>query len=126
MDEIRRWITLCEAKGPGAVKREFNQWLSQFNATSGPVWVDIVITGSNEITIESVTSEQKNRGFGNQAMTMLCALADKYHVSLTLQPVSYADYGNEADVGGLPIDDLIKWYKKFGFELNHETGQMTR
>lgn len=104
---------------------EFRQWLDQFNQQAGPVHVDIVGRGSTA-TIESVTSENKNQGHASKVMAKLCELADKHAVTLTLQPVSYADHGEESAEGGLGMDDLIRWYEKFGFELNYDTGFMTR
>lgn len=110
-----------EAWGPFI--QEFRRWLDQFNQTSGPVHVDIVGRGTTA-TIESVTSENKNQGHASKVMTKLCELADKNGVSLTLQPVSYTDYGETE--GGLGMDDLIMWYEKFGFELDYDTGWMKR
>jgi hypothetical protein len=119
--DLRRWMRLMESWRPFI--REFRHWLDHFNQAAGPVYVDIIGSGTTA-TIESVTSENKNQGHASKVMAMLCELADKNGMTLTLQPVSYADYG-EAE-GGLGMDDLIMWYEKFGFELDTNTGWMTR
>jgi hypothetical protein len=101
----------------------FRNWLTDFNRSAGPVHVDIVGSGS-AATLESITSERKHQGYASQVMTQLCELADQYGVTIQLQPVSYADYGNAE--GGLSMDALIMWYEQYNFELDFESGWMRR
>ena len=122
MNDMRQWMQLFESAS--GLVTDFKRRLDRFNQRGGPVWVDLVPTGANEVTIESITSENRKQGFGNEVMKMLCTMADQYHVTLKLQPVSYADYGEAP--GGLGMDDLIMWYERFGFEMDYQTGFMYR
>jgi len=78
---------------------------------------DIVVTGNNTVSLEHISVETRGIGMGKAVMTFLCDLADQHGVTLTLQPVSQ---------GGLPQDELVSFYVKFGFDFIEGDNVMVR
>lgn len=71
----------------------------------------------NSVYIEHIRSlpEFKNKGYASKLLKRLVDLADKMNVRLTLHPQPTDNQGQ-----GLSMDDLINWYKRYGFEYPDE------
>jgi GNAT superfamily N-acetyltransferase len=71
----------------------------------------------NGIYIEHIRSlpQFKNKGYASKLLRRLTDLADKMIIRLTLHPQLTDSQGQ-----GLPKDDLINWYKRYGFEYPDE------
>lgn len=70
----------------------------------------------DEVEVDSLWIDPEHRGNGeaSRALRMLCALADKYGITLSLAPVPTDD-----ETPGLDSDDLRGFYRRCGFEWNH-------
>ena len=77
----------------------------------------ILQIGFNNIYIEHIRSlpEFKNKGYASRLLKRLIDLADKMSVRLTLHPQPTDNRGQ-----GLSMDDLINWYKRYGFNYPDE------
>jgi len=76
-----------------------------------------LVVSFNVIYIEHVRTlpEFKNKGYASRLLKRLVDLADKMNVRLTLHPQPTDNQGQ-----GLSTDDLIDWYKRYGFEYPDE------
>ena len=68
-----------------------------------------------ELSIIVVQFDNRNSGHGSEFMKRFIELADQDHVDIFLTPDdSYSQKGE------MNKSQLIKWYKKFGFEKKHK------
>lgn len=75
----------------------------------GEAVVEVYTDGANGIRLSDITSNTP--GHGTKAMQLLCDLADKHKVTITLYAKGYAD---------TPSSKLVEWYKRFGFVVDEE------
>ena len=87
----------------------------------------VFIEASNiggRLWIGGITSTEKGVGNATKAMGEVCKIADKYNVIISLQPLPYGK-----DPKRLNTDQLIAFYKKFGFKFEEgeeDFGDMER
>ncbi len=62
------------------------------------------------VHLSSISSTNRKLGFASEAMKRLCAMADKYGVTMTLMA---KPFGTGKDT--LKVTALRSWYRKFGF-----------
>lgn len=75
----------------------------------------VFIEASNingRLWIGGITSIEKGVGNATKAMSEVCKIADKHNVIVSLQPLPYGK-----DPKRLNADQLIAFYKKFGFKF---------
>jgi hypothetical protein len=61
--------------------------------------------------ITMISSATKNKGNATKALNEFLKLADKYKIEIRIEP---AKFGKDKDA--MSTEQLIEWYKKFGFE----------
>lgn len=87
----------------------------------------VFIEASNiggRLWIGGITSTEKGVGNATKAMSEVCKIADKHNVIISLQPLPYGK-----DPKRLNKDQLIAFYKKFGFKFEEgeeDFGDMER
>lgn len=69
----------------------------------------------NYVEIVNIYSDVQGGGKGTEAMKLICELADRYGVTLTLGVQNETD--DEYEEGDPSEDVLVEWYYRFGFEL---------
>jgi hypothetical protein len=113
-DELKRWMTLCEAnhwgKGPAAkFLNAFGAWERKHSAIMDKVHLELEKHGEATVYIDMIMVldvADRNKGLGNTVMSVLTELADKYAITLTLVPTA-----QDEDTPNLP-----RWYRGFGFD----------
>lgn len=73
------------------------------------------------IHISSILSSESNKGMGGFVMKILCNLADKHGVKMTLAPQRFG-----TRKGDMSTPMLKKWYTKLGFKTARGTDEMVR
>ena len=56
-----------------------------------------------------VPSTEQKKGTGSRAMKLLCEYADQHQLRIYLQP---------SDIYGVPLEVLVRFYKRFGFRYS--------
>jgi hypothetical protein len=77
---------------------------------------NVMIEVSNwdkRLWISSLLSLEKGMGNASKVMAMICKIADKYKVTMALDPSPYGKDPNK-----LNYDQLVQFYKKFGFKFD--------
>jgi hypothetical protein len=62
--------------------------------------------------ISTLQSLEKGMGNATKVMQIICKIADKYGVTVALDPLPYGKDPNK-----LNYDQLVQFYKKFGFQF---------
>jgi hypothetical protein len=62
--------------------------------------------------ISTLQSLEKGQGNATTVMNAMCRIADKYNVTMALDPSPYGKDPNK-----LNYDQLVQFYKKFGFKF---------
>ena len=62
--------------------------------------------------ISTLQSLEKGQGNATTVMNMMCRIADKYNVTMALDPSPYG-----TDPNKLNYNQLVQFYKKFGFKF---------
>jgi hypothetical protein len=70
--------------------------------------------------LQSIRALERRQGAGGRAMLRLCAIADKHHVAMHLDPKPFGKFPDAMKQGRLE-----KFYQKYGFVKQRE-GYMTR
>jgi len=88
---------------------------------------NVIIEVSNwdkRLWINTLQSLEKGKGHATEVMKMLCKIADKYNVTMALDPLPYSK-----DPNRLNQQQLVQFYKKFGFSFEEgedDFGDMER
>lgn len=106
---MREFINLIESAQEGSpadlLTDEFYDAMQQ-SGLSGHVEVSLGETDDRTVDLISIRALRREQGNGSKAMTLLCDLADKYGVVLTLSPAADSD----------ELERLVDWYHGFGFD----------
>lgn len=70
----------------------------------GSTSVEVSKHKTDEIHISDIQSYE--RGDGSKALQIICDLADKHGVTMSLFASSY---------GNVPVEKLVEWYTRYGF-----------
>ena len=62
--------------------------------------------------ISTIQSLEKGQGHATKVMKMMCKIADKYNVTMALDPSPFGKDPNRMNSA-----QLVQFYKKFGFEF---------
>ena len=65
--------------------------------------------------ISDVMAIEGRQGGGTEAMNLLCQLADKHNVKITLTAKAYTN-----DPAHMSTPQLKKWYERFGFQVEED------
>lgn len=65
--------------------------------------------GGNTATLATITSKWRKRGMGAQAMQLMLAYADAFHMEVNLEVHPFGDEPR------MPDHELKAWYRTFGF-----------
>lgn len=71
-----------------------------------------VANWDKRLWISGLHSLEKGLGNATRVMNMVCKIADKYNVTLALDPNPYGKDPNK-----LNYNQLVQFYKKFGFQF---------
>ncbi|PJI39161.1 hypothetical protein [Ferrovibrio sp.] len=69
----------------------------------------------NSVWLTGIDAFPPHKGYGTQAMKLVCDLADHHSQRIYLRPAGVADGCEEDDGSEMNMSQTIAWYKKFGF-----------
>jgi len=78
------------------------------------VRVDVLVNGGDFIELELIEAESPREGAGSLAIRTLLALVDKHHLGVILNAMPFSRWLART----LPLDDLVRFYQRFGFRLD--------
>jgi hypothetical protein len=94
--------------------------ITMIKTPHGDVIVHLVPFGTHVI-LQTLVAVDKKRGAGTAAMKIICAAADRQHVTLSVIPEPLKAWGQRE----IPKRKLVAFYAAFGFEDDGRT-HMTR
>lgn len=124
---LRRLQEALKIKGPDKPDDKIHQALEEIRSLGKPNPFDSsetvvgdavgisVFLGDNVLWLKSIRSFNPRHGNATIVMNMVCDIADKYQLDISLAAVPF---GNPK----IKKNDLIRWYKTFGFKVERGTG----
>lgn len=129
LDEFEKWteqVTTCGLPIPGCRRYE------------GKVDVQVVHfphRGKTSVYLAMMSSLQRGKGHGSQALQFLCDLADRHNITLVGKASTQQIWGHWDPVKRehvqntgprLDYEQLVSWYRRHGFVVDSKNGDMRR
>jgi hypothetical protein len=107
---MRKWIELFEQS---SLALQYIEAVLEKIGTN--VEVRLSALDSQEVELEHIEATVPKMGYGSAAMKIICELADKFDITLTLGVANDTDDFYDT-TEGMSEDDLIRFYSEWGFE----------